>query len=151
MRILLVLLFIGNCALQSIILEDEIIERPYRTSVNTMFNYEDASKKYTIDNINAHYRLHIEIEKPHIIESVTHDIDDIYIISNIEGTTIIHAQLDKRGRINSHKIVKRAGLGLDEIAERIFKGIKLKPGYIAGYSHKTEVYVRITFVGKKRL
>ncbi|MDY6969521.1 MAG: energy transducer TonB [Spirochaetota bacterium] len=140
-----------QCSLYRKISPQELIDPIYRTSDRTILNYEDASRKYTVDNINAHFQIHIEIDKPFIIESAKCEVDDIYKICDIEGIVIYSADIDKTGKIISYKIIKRAGLGFDEIAENIFRSIKISPCFQAGLSYNTSVDIRIHFNGKEKI
>ena len=149
--IFIILIFHNSCTVYRYFTQDQLIDRSFRTSNNTMLNYEDASRKYTIDSINDHYRLHVEIEKPYVISSVNYDVQRIYRISDIEGTAIFRAKLNKKGRIISYVLVKSAGLGLDKIANDVIKSIKISPASIAGNLHNAEVYLKIAVYGRDRI
>ncbi len=132
-------------------LDNNLIDPEYKTSSSTILNYEDASNKYTIDSIGAHFKIRIDIEKPYIINSVKHELDKIYYTSGIEGSTIFSVKIDRSGKIVDYKIIKTAGLGLDKAAVEIIKGIQLSPVSKEGYNFQASANLRIVFTPKETI
>ena len=141
------LLFL-NCAVNKQRVED----KSYLLSdEKTILNYNKASRSYKMEIIKSHYRINIEIEEPFIIIKPVIVVDHIYRISHIQGTTVFLAQIDKKGNINSSKIVKSGGLGLDKYAEDILKNIKINPAYHRGKVYKSSIYINIVIKEKNRI
>ncbi|MCP4132851.1 MAG: hypothetical protein GY754_17935 [bacterium] len=149
--VLIITLSLTGCASKKIGSSEELVKRKFRTSENTILNYEDAAGQYTIDNKKAHFRIHIEIEKPYIIKSANYDVDTIYRVARLEGVAIYRANVGTKGTVKSYEIVKRAGMGLDSIADKIMKNIQCEPAYKLGKKRKSKIYIRIVFKGRERL
>ncbi len=132
-------------------LDNNLIDPEYKTSGSTILNYEDASKKYTIDSIDAHFRIYIDIEKPYIIKSVKYGLDEIYYTSGIEGSAIFRVKINRSGKIVDYRIIKTAGLGLDKAAVEIIKGIQLSPVSKEGYNYKASANLRIVITSKETI
>jgi len=132
-------------------MNDEIIDNRHRTTEKTVLNYEDATRQYTLENAKTHFKLHIEIEEPFIIKAITSLPPEIHRFSGINGTSIYLADINRKGRIKSFRQIRKAGLGLDETAEKIIRNLIVEPVYRLGINHESRVYIRIVFTGKDGL
>jgi hypothetical protein len=111
-----------------------------------ILNYENRLQKYKRSNIDSHLKIYIEIEKPYIITNPSlKEMDRIYSIAALEGTSVFRAEINERGEIISLKKILSAGLALDEAAEDILKQIKLEPSYLAGDPRTSFADIKISF------
>lgn len=111
-----------------------------------ILNYENRLQKYKRSNIDSHLKIYIEIEKPYIITNPSlKEMDRIYSIAALEGTSVFRAEINGRGEIISVKKILSAGLALDEAAEDILKQIKLEPSYLAGDPRASFADIKISF------
>ncbi len=111
-----------------------------------VLNYENRVQKYKTSNIESHLKIYIEIEKPYIISTPSlKEMDRIYSISEIEGTTVFRIEISSQGEILSSKKILSAGLSLDDTAADILKEIKIEPSYLAGSSHVSFADIKISF------
>jgi len=123
-----------------------------RLSQVSALNYEHTSAKYNSYVLNTHLMVHIDIEKPFVIESVREiDVDPICRIAQLEGITIFRAEINKKGEIDKYRIVKSSGLGIDDYAERILKGMKISPAFHKGRASGSNAEIRIEVRGKNRI
>ncbi len=152
------LLLCGGCSAYRIESQERLIDSVSRTRHKSVLNYEDTTRKNTLYNIYTHFDLQVEIEKPYMIAAPLPPLDetegemlDIYRITDISGTSVFLAELDGKGTVTSYRLVLSAGLGLDEMAERLLKKLKLEPAYQASHSAKTTVFIRISLGPAVRL
>ncbi len=111
-----------------------------------ILNYENRVKKYTQSNIDSHFNIYIEIEKPYIISMPPlRDIDKIYSIASIEGITVFRISISNTGTIISSERILSSGLGLDEIAMDLLKEIKIEPSYLAGKPENSSADIKFIF------
>ncbi len=150
--IFLVILLIFQLSCMLFQPQKKIIDSRHRTSEKTMLNYEDATRKYTIESIDDHFNIHIEIENPQYkIKLEKFKLTNIYKIANIEGMAIYSINLNKKGEIQALQKIKRAGLGLDEITDRIIEKIKIFPVSKMGENYRTNIILTISIVRKNML
>ena len=71
--------------------------------------------------------------------------------SNKQGTVIIEFNVDKQGRVVSHKILQSAGLNLDKEAIRLFKLVEFTPAYDYGIPMAGKGNFKVDFKAKKHL
>ncbi len=125
------------------------------TSTDALLNYDDTtlSLKQIIEKTHFEIRITIDsIAKPYIIKTFSlKKIIPVYTISNISGTTIFHAHVSKNGKIYKTGIVKSAGLGLDKVAEKILRKLRLQPVYSQGKKYKSKIFIRISIKGTEQL
>lgn len=111
-----------------------------------VLNYENRVQKYKTSNIESHLKIYIEIEKPYIISTPSlKEMDRIYSIAEIEGTTVFRIAISSTGEILSSEKILSAGLSLDDAAADILKEIKIEPSYLAGTSHVSFADIKISF------
>lgn len=130
---------------------NKIIKKKYRTTENSILNYEDTARQLTVESINEHFLLNIEIEAPYVIKTTKIKLDDIYSVSNIGGISIFEVSINKNGKILSRKILKKAGFEFDKLAEKILSKIKISPAYKIGVSKATKIIVKIEFAGVNKI
>lgn len=144
-KIIFLILIIFSCSSENKFLLDK----------SSILNYEDNAKNIHEFNIDTHFFVRVDIDsntKPRIIKKIgLEDIEKIYRISNLQGMTLFYAHIDKNGNVQSSEIIKSAGLGLDDIAEKILKGIKFKPITSLGKEYDSKVYIRIGIKGRESL
>lgn len=126
-----------------------VLKPEFRTSPHSVLNYEDASRSIYEETLNDHYQTRTEVEHPSIIQAVSNTIRTIYLKSEIEGFFIASAEADVHGKIISYKVVKNAGLGLDQIAISVLTNLKISPPYHFGKPYPSQLTLSIYF--KKRV
>jgi len=110
-----------------------------------ILNYENRVRNYDESIIDSHMRIYIEIEKPYIVSIPRlKDMDKIYSIP-IEGAVVYRVQISNKGSILSSEKVLSGGLGLDEIADDIFKQVKIGQAWLAGKPGNSAAHVKILF------
>jgi len=111
-----------------------------------ILNYENSARQSEEPVIESHMMIYIEIEKPYVISMPEIAAPDrIYSISSIEGTVVYRVQITESGQIISSEKKLSAGLGLDEIADSIFRQIRIEPSYLAGKPFNSSADIRISF------
>jgi hypothetical protein len=111
-----------------------------------VLNYENRVQKYKTSNIESHLKIYIEIEKPYIISAPSlKEINRIYSIAEIEGTTVFRIAISSTGKILSSEKILSAGFSLDDAALDILKEIKFEPSYLAGNPHESFADIKISF------
>lgn len=124
---------------------NNIPDRIGGNSGTLILNYENRVRKYDESITDSHMRIYIEIEKPYIISIPSlKEMNKIYSIP-IEGAVVYRIEISDRGSVLSSEKVLSGGLGLDEIADDIFKQIKIESAYLAGKSGSSTAYVKILF------
>lgn len=148
MIILLIPLFMFQCKqYKSAIIKDNVF-----VESKTGLNYSKTSYNSMNAVIDYHYRINMEIEKPYIISyTPLTDLPPVYGYSGIEGVSVLKVKINNKGKIISYKIVKRAGLGLDEIAVKIFKNIKISPLFHKSIAGSSDIILCIYFKGINRI
>ncbi len=122
-----------------------VAQDSFKTTHNSILNYEDSALELNEQTIKDYYHLHIEVEKPFVISFKKAKLSPIYKISHISGVVIIKAEIDTAGNITHFKLVKKAGLGLDEIVVSLLKKVKLTTLYHIDKSYSTSFYLRFVF------
>lgn len=143
--VVLILPVLTGC-LQTSYEKNSIPDRIGGSPHTLILNYENSARQCEQPVINSHMMIYIEIEKPYVIsipETAAPDV--IYSISPIEGTVVYRVRITESGQIISSEKKLSAGLGLDEIAENIFRQIKIEPSYLAGKSFISSADIRISF------
>ncbi len=143
--VLFSVLFLYGCVYSSFE-RNNIPDRIGGDSTTMLLNYENRVRNYDYSVLDSHIRIYIEIEEPYVISvPPLKDIDKIYSIAPIEGDVVYRVELSDKGKILSSKKVLSGGLGLDQIADEIFRQVKVEPSFLAGKAGGSAAYINIKF------
>ena len=128
--------------------DGQIVEEENRTTEKSILNYENTAKQLNEEVLRERYNIHIEVEEPYIVKFTKSRLPSIYRISNIQGVAIVKAKLDTQGNIVNHRIVRSAGLGLDEITQNLLKSMTFSPLYHTDKAVMSSIFIRIVYKEK---
>lgn len=131
--------------------QQSIVAPRHKTSAHTIYNYEDTTLSIYKETIQNHFLLHIEIDKAYIISAQTIKIPDIYKISHLKSKTIFLARLNTKGKIIQYNVIKKAGLGIDELAAQVLKGLTFRSQSARGEQFQSVIYITITITNQAGL
>jgi len=145
-KILTACFLILNGCVSSSFEKNNIPDRFGGDSRTMVLNYENRVRGYDNSIIDSHMRIYLEVEEPWIITvPELSEMNRIYSIAPIGGAAVYRVEIGDKGTVLSSRKVLSAGLGLDEIADDIFKQIKLEQAYLAGKPGKSTVDIKILF------
>ncbi len=139
--IILIILFTGCSAGH-----DNLIENEKKTSPSSILNHEDTTDQYFLMIRKNHYSLHLTAENPVCIKTADIQIPSIYALSHINSSGTYEFEISSPGKINNFYILKKAGLGLDKIAQKIIKSSKFSPMHKEGLPEACKIMITINFL-----
>ncbi len=91
-----------------------------------------------------------EVDRAHLISSVSARYSKAARLAGIQGTVSINAVIDKLGNIKCMRIVEPLGMGLDEAAAEALAQWKFSPVLLNGNPVEGLVYVNLDFTLERR-
>jgi protein TonB len=85
------------------------------------------------------------VQKPIAIHTVDLEYSDEARVANYSGSVLVYLWVDKNGNPSHIRVVKGAGMGLDEKAVEAVRQYKFKPATLNGEPVTVDLYVNVNF------
>jgi TonB family protein len=118
-------------------------EKSHGESDRLNYSYTNDYLKHTVQR--DHFLLAITVDSPMLIDFGKAPVDPVHIRAAARGNTVLKVRVSSSGQVQTVQVVKRAGVGLDEYAEKIVRSSKFVPVRHRGKDQNSSFLVNVEF------